>query len=967
MNPSFELLREEFVPDIKSKVQLFRHKKSGAQVLSIQNDDENKSFSVNFFTPVTDSTGLPHIMEHSVLCGSRKYPVKEPFIEMNKGSLATFLNAFTFPDRTCYPVASQNAQDFYNLIDVYLDAVFYPRITPETLKQEGWHYELDDPSQPLNFKGVVFNEMKGNYSSPESLVEQHSMNGLFPDTLYGFDSGGDPREIPNLTYERFKHYHDTYYHPANAMIYFYGDDDPEKRLEIIDGYLRDFDAIKVDRTVAKQPRWDAPKRKTYHFEGGEESKAQFTLNWIITDSTQIEEMTALEVLSHILIGTSASPLQQTLIESGLGEGLSAANLERNIYELYFSVGLKGIAPEDVEKGESLILDTLRGLVEKGIDPDMIEASLNTIEFRVRELNTGGFPRGLAMLLNVLTTWTYNADPIAPLFMEGPLTALKTRLASGEKVFEEMIRKYFLDNPHRLTMTLTPKAGFQDALEAQERARLETVRASMSDADLKRIAEETEQLKAAQEAPDSPESLAKLPALHLNDLDRVNKTIPREIENADGVPVIYHDLFTNGIAYVDIGFNLFALPAEYLPLVPLFSDALLELGTIKEDYIKLTQRIGQKTGGINVSTLTSPMRTDRSKAVAYLMVRGKSTVGRLDDLLAIFEDILLTVKLDNQERFKQIALEAKASMEGALLPAGHRVVNDRLRAAYNLIDWAEEQMGGLSALFALRELIKQIDSDWGGVLAKLEDMRRLLVNRKAMIVNVTLDGPNWEKSRSQISRFVGTLPAFEPTLKVWQPVLKPVNEAFSLPSQVNYVAKGANLYDLGYELHGSFLGTMNFLNSGYLWERVRVQGGAYGGFSMFDRLSGVWTFLSYRDPNLTGTLRNYDGAAAYLKSVELPERELTRVIIGGIGIMDAYQLPDAKGFTSLTRYLIGESDEMRQKTREQLLGMTVKDIQALGTVLEKLNSSATVTVLGSPNAIESANVELGGLLSVTKVM
>ena len=965
----FELLKDEQIPELNTRACLYRHVKTGAQLLSLENDDENKVFGITFRTPPADSTGVPHIMEHAVLCGSRKYPVKEPFVELLKGSLKTFLNAFTYPDKTCYPVASQNRQDFYNLIDVYLDAVFYPLIPPHTFQQEGWHYELERPDEPLRYKGVVFNEMKGAYSSPDSLLAEYSQQALFPDTPYGFDSGGDPKVIPNLTYEQFKAFHDTYYHPSNARIFFYGDDDPETRLRLVNEYLKDFDPLPVHSAIPLQTPFPEPRRvvRTYAADPAEDgNKGMLTVNWLLPQTTDTQTTMALGILSYILVGTPASPLRKALIDSGLGEDLTGGGMAAHLRQAFFSTGLKGIAPANADRVETLILDTLAELAERGIDPDMIEAALNTAEFRLREQNTGSFPRGLALMLAALTNWLHDADPIEPLAFEKPLSAIK-EAAQDPAFFPQLIRRHFLDNPHRVTIILNPDPEQRQREEAEETARLEAARAAMRPEDLQAIIEDTRRLKRLQETPDPPEALATIPHLKLSDLDRQNKPIPLEVLEADGVPLLYHNLFTNGIIYLDVGFDLHTLPQELLPYVPLFSQALLEIGTEKEDFVKLSQRIGRKTGGVWTSSYTSAVRGKPGESAAWLFVRGKATPDHADDLLDILRDILQHVKLDNPERFRQMVLEDKAGHEAGLIPGGHGIVGSRLRAHFDEAGWLDEEMGGVSNLFFVRKLARQVEEDWPAVLEKLETIRRTLINRSAMLCNITLDEANWATFQPKLTAFLSDLPAAPVERPVWTPASLPPYEGLTVPAQVNFVGKGANLYRLGYRLHGSVAVIANFLRTRWLWDRVRVQGGAYGGFCTFDQHSGVFAYLSYRDPNLLETLSVYDRTADFLREVALSESELTKSIIGAISTMDAYRLPDAKGYISMLRYLIGYTDEARQQFREEVLGTTAAHFRAFAEALEGVREKGLVVVLGSAEAIEAANAERGGWLQVQRVL
>ena len=497
LNHGFELLEERHIAELKTSAKLFRHVKSGAELLSLSNDDDNKVFGITFRTPPSDSTGVAHILEHSVLCGSRKYPVREPFVELLKGSLKTFLNAFTYPDKTCYPVASQNLQDFYNLIDVYLDAVFYPRLTDFILDQEGWHFELESPDKPFIYKGVVFNEMKGAYSSPERVLAEYSQQSLFPDTTYGLESGGAPKEIVNLTFEQFKEFHRKFYHPSNARIYFYGNDDPQRRLSLLNEYLDAFDPIEADSTVGLQPPFESPKRIVRSFasgeDGGSKPKGMITINWLLGEVTHVEDNMALHVLEYILLGMPGSPLRKALIDSGLGEDITGAGMEGELRQMYFSIGLKGMDTAKADRFESLVLQTLTSLAKEGIDPGTVEAALNTIEFRLRENNSGGFPQGLVLMLRALTTWLYEGDPMALLAFEAPLAKVKSCAASEKSFFQDLIHRFFLNNPHRTTLILEPDPELGEREEAAEKERLSQIREAMSADQLQSIIDGTHRL------------------------------------------------------------------------------------------------------------------------------------------------------------------------------------------------------------------------------------------------------------------------------------------------------------------------------------------------------------------------------------------------------------------------------------------------------------------------------------------
>ena len=797
----FTLVRQQQILELDTEARLYCHVKTGAELLSLSNRDENKVFGITFRTPVSDSTGVAHILEHSVLCGSRKYPVKEPFVELLKGSLQTFLNAFTYPDKTCYPVASQNLQDFYNLIDVYLDAVFYPRLTPHVFEQEGWHYEIDRHDQPLTYKGVVFNEMKGAYSSPDSLLAHYTQQSLFPDNTYGFDSGGDPRKIPNLTFGQFAAFHRKYYHPSNARIYCYGDDDVERRLQKVDAYLKDFERQELDSAVALQPFFTKPRNVIRPYAAGDDAsrnKGMLTVNWLLIETADVEMNLAFTMLEYILLGMPASPLRKALIDSGLGEDIAGVGLESDLRQIYFSTGLKGIDIQNAGRIETLISDTLGTLVRDGIDPRTIEAALNTIEFKLRENNTGHFPRGLLLMLRSLTTWLYGADPLLTVAFEAPLARLKERLAGNSAYFETIIDRFLLKNLHRTTVILQPDPELAAQETAGEQKRLADARAAMTPQELSAVIDNTRALKLKQETPDPPEALATIPRLNLPDIDAHNKLIPIACSDQAGAQIAYHDLQTNGIMYLDLGFDLHLLSPNYIPYVPLFGRALLEMGTDREDFVTLVQRISRKTGGIRTSLFNSVVnRSDQ--AAARLFLRCKAMLPQVQELLAILKDVLLTARLDNRERFKQMVLEEKAQMEQRLIPAGSQMVEMRLRSCFNEADWAEEQMKGVSYLLFLRGLANAVESDWQGVLAVLEDLRGKLVNAGATIANVTLDEKSWSGCEQHLRAFLDALPHAALPHRAWLPQLSAANEGMTIPAQVNYVGKAANLYQLGYKL------------------------------------------------------------------------------------------------------------------------------------------------------------------------
>jgi len=978
----FELMKEDMIDEYGAKVLMFKHKKTGAEVMSVSVPDENKVFGITFRTPPSDSTGVPHILEHSVLCGSRKYPVKEPFVELLKGSMNTFLNAFTYPDRTCYPVASQNLKDFYNLVNVYLDSTLHPALTPWTLKQEGWHYEAEDVNEPLTYKGVVYNEMKGVYSSPDAVHGRAAQQALFTDNTYGVDSGGDPLVIPQLTWEDFEGFHKKYYHPTNSRIYFYGDDDVTARLELLEQYLGEFDALPQapkDSVIEWQKKVTEPRVIEQKYPAGEDGKILMTVNWLVNDQQLTsEEELALDVLDDLLMGTPVAPLYKALRESGIGESVLSDGLETVLQQATYSVGMKGINDETkVDDVEKIVLETLEKLATDGFEQSAVEASLNSLEFKLREFNTGGFPRGLSFMLGSLSSWLYDRDPTEPLRFEKPLQDLRARLEKGEKVFEGLITKYLLENKHKVVVKSFPDPSLEEETAKNEAAELEKVRSSMTEDDLKALVEETEELKKRQEAEDPPEKLALIPTLSMEDLDREGRNIPIVVDEEKGTTVLRHDLPTNGIAYVDIGFDMRVLPYDLVSYVPLFSRCLTEMGTKDLDDIALTRYIQTHTGGIYTSHATNLKSGNgdfvpEPEVVSHLFLRGKATYAKNKEMFSVMTDMMLNTNLDNKAKFLQMVLETKARLETQVVGSGHSFAAGRIGARYSVAELVSEQTGGIDYLMFIRKLAEECESDWEGVLAKLEQVRTLLIDRKGMIVNLSAEDKGMTQVQGELESYIDSIPLREGEVKIqdWQAEMKKfegAGEGFVVPTQVNYVGKGCPIYKVGDKTSGSAAVVSRFLRSSYLWDKVRVVGGAYGAMNVYAPNNGMFKYVSYRDPNLKKTLDTYDGTSQFLSdlSKELSPAALANAIIGMVGDMDAPMSPDQKGFTSLDRYLSGQSDEARQARREQVLSTTAKDFKEFGERLEAVAKEGTVAVIGSESALTEANGDLK--LDIKKIM
>ena len=846
----FKLVEERDIPEINSYARLYKHVKTGAELLSLENDDENKSFMSMFVTPPSDDTGIAHIMEHSVLGGSKKYPLKDPFVELLKTSVNTFLNAMTSSDVTMYPVASTNLQDFYNLVDVYLDATFFPLITEQTLMQEGWHLEADDDDAPLTYKGVVFNEMKAAYSTPDYYLSLIRDRALWSDTPYHYSSGGFPAAIPDLTYEQFKNFHETYYHPNNARFIFSGDDDPETRLKLVNEVISQFEPKEVDAEIPLQKPFPEPKLVVEAYDASDQNGGGTMVNvsWLLPEQTDSALIYDLSLLSHALVSTSASPLRKALIDSGLGEGLTGSGLGTSSRQVTFTVGLKGVKEEDAEKVNTLIMETLGQIAEEGIDKETVKASLNTIEFNMRERNYGSFPRGLANGFIAMRPWIYGGNPLEALSFESDFAALKQRLEADEELLENLIGKYLLDNSHRVTVILNPDEAVGVEREAAERERLDKTKDAMNADDIKQVIKVQNELLTLQQTPDSPEDLAKIPTLKLSDIEREITTVEQEIIDQDGTRIYFHNQPTGGIVYLQAGFNLRVLDPELLPYVELFGEALTKMGTNSEDFVRLSQRIGSKTGGLGASTTLSSKR-DGSDYIAYLMLKGKTLTNQTQDLLDIVNDILLRVNLDNRERFKQIVLQRKVRSEQFLAQAGHAVAGGRVRSQFSVPAQANEIMSGTEHVFFLRELVEAIDNDWDSVLAKMEAVKTALVNRRQMVVNVTMEADDWANFKGQLDSLLAALPAFDAEQASWSTADAVLYEALTQPAQVSFNAKTINLYDAGYELDGSVSVIMKHMSREYMWQNIRIMGGAYGGNMGFSASTGLVPVLPFLQKNL----------------------------------------------------------------------------------------------------------------------
>ena len=962
----FELHQRELITELNSLALLFTHSKTGAEVLVIENNDDNKVFSATFKTPPSNDRGVAHILEHSVLCGSRKYPAKEPFLELLKGSLQTFLNAMTFPDKTMYPVASRNKKDFFNLMDVYLDAVFYPKITEETFMQEGWHHELELPDKNITFKGVVLNEMKGVFSSPESILDRHLAHSLFPGTTYGFESGGDPEAITDLTYKEFKDFHNKHYHPSNSRIFFYGDGDTSEYLNYINNeYLKNFEPIQIESAISAQRRFSKPKRKIIFYpvskEESLEKKTFIVVRFKIDKSTNHEHCLAFNILSYLLLGTSASPLRKALLDSELGSELIGGGFDDNRFETTFAVGLKGAESTNEDKILELIFSTLKGLVDNGIEKDMVKSAVNSIDFKLRESNFGGFPKGIVYNIQTLASWLYGSDPFMHLKYDKLMGKIKRK--SKDRYFENLIDKYLLNNNHQSVMLAKPKPDLEKKKDAKVRKSMRTLKSSLSQNDIKNLVQKTQELQAMQIKPDSPETLETLPSLDIQDIEVKSERFPMELKKESEPKILFHNLFTNNIVYVQIGFDATSIPMDKIPYLSLIGSLVLGMGTRHHSYMEISQLLGIHTGGLRSWHFTSTTINDHKKILSYIFFSGKSLMDNLDQLFDIWQEVILDYNFDNPKRLVEIIKSSKSSMEDSILSSGNHYVLSRLNSYQSLFGQYNELIEGISYYRFLKTLLNRAEKNPDEVVEEFRGVAQNLFTKENILVNITAPENDYKKIEKRVLSLTHNLSDKKQPPAHFKFTKGTTNEAFLTASSVQFVGKGANLFELGMQYSGKFDVINAVLRTCFLWDRVRVQGGAYGSQSSFDSYSGDYGLVSYRDPNLTETLDIYDQIADYLENLDISEKELTKILIGCVGRLDPPMTADRKGSVSMVEYLTGKTYELKQQRRDELLSTSLEEIKSFSSLFRKMEKSGNVCVLGNEEKIKKAKNRFDHLVAV----
>ena len=955
---AYELIKKEDIKDLNSVGYLLKHKKTGARVLILENDDNNKVFTIGFRTPPFDSTGTPHILEHSVLCGSKKFPAKDPFLELVKGSLNTFLNAMTYPDKTVYPVASVNDKDFQNLMDVYMDAVFHPNIyaREQIFKQEGWHYEMESADAPLTYNGIVYNEMKGAYSSPDDVLARYILSSLYPDTSYAVESGGDPAEIPSLTYEKFLEMHQKYYHPSNSYIYLYGDCDMAEKLNWIDSeYLSEYDHLDIDSEIKYQQPFDKMNviEKEYSIAEDESEDNNTFLSWNVSIGTNLDRMQYLgfQVLEYALLDVPGAPLMQALLDAGIGEDIDAS-YDNGVFQPYLSIVAKKSEYSKKDEFLDIIRKVLTEQAEKGVDKKALKAGINYLEFRYREADFGQYPKGLMYGLQSFDSWLYDENEPFMHIAENE-TFAKLKEAIDEGWFEDMIRKYLLESSFTSMVILKPVKGLTEKRDRAVAEKLAAYKASLSAEEIEKIVEDTKALKAYQDEPSTPEELLSIPMLEISDIEKKAEPYINAVSETDGIKYIHHDIFTNGIAYLGLIFKTDGVSNELTPYLGIFKNFLAQMATENYSYVDLNNEINLESGGIDFSIVTYTDAKDDKKFISVFESRGKFLEDKLEFAYRILPEILFTSKFDDKKRLKEVLLMLKSRMASSMIAAGHSTAVGRAMSYLSPTSKYVDEVNGITLYDLVCDYVENYDAKADELISKINEVKDIVLNRANLMVDFTGSKSAFDEVKSRTAEFIKKLDSSEPKRNEWKAELECKNEGFKTASQVQYVAKAANYKDKGLEYNGALKVLKVMMGYDYLWMNIRVKGGAYGCMSAFTR-SGECYMVSYRDPHLKETIEVYNGAAEYLKNFDASERDMTKYVIGAISDMDTPLNPKAKGLRSLAAYLGNYTYAMAQKERDEVLSCNVEVIRDLSKYAEVIKDSEYVCAVGSEEKIKNAS-------------
>ena len=944
---AYELLRKEKVEELHGTAYELVHKKTGARLFLVSSQDENKVFTIGFRTPPSDSTGVAHILEHSVLCGSEKFPVKDPFVELVKGSLNTFLNAMTYPDKTLYPVASVNDKDFQNLMNVYLDAVFHPNIykNEKIFQQEGWHYELFKEQGPLTLNGVVYNEMKGALSSPDSLLDDAVAKSLFPDTTYGFESGGDPDEIPSLTYEKFLEFHKQYYHPSNSYIYLYGNMDMEEKLVFLDqAYLGKYDKLSVDSEIPFQEPFDKPKEAVSYYPvmEKEEKGAYLSYNVVVGTDLEPELYVAMQVLEYVLLNAPGAPLKQALLDEGIGKDVYGS-YGNGILQPFFTIVAKEAKEEEKEKFVRVIEDTLRKLSGDGLKKSSLRAAMNYFEFKYREADFGPYPKGLMWGLQCFDSWLYGGDPLMHLKYRDTFRSLKEKMEQG--YFEGLLDQYFLHNSHKTIVLLLPDEKMGARKEEALKEKLEDYRQSLSLEERKVLVEKTRALKAYQEAEDSPEALLSIPMLEREDISQKIQPLSTVETNKDGVFLLHHEEETSGITYLEFLFDMGGLSREEIKYGGLLQYVLSFVDTKEHSYGDLFDLIHENSGGLAMSISAFGNVENIEQYTGKFTAKIKVMEEKTDFAFSILEEILARSDFSSEKRMYEILAQLKSRMEMRFMSGSDGVALGRAASYASQASYFNELTGGIEFYRFVEDLEQNFPERKEDLVKMLRQVSQKLFSPGRLLVSITAGKEGFEKAAACVGQWKEALPGREEAKPMVSFALEQKNEGFQYSSGVQYVARYGNFREKGFAYTGALRVLRVILNYDYLWLNLRVKGGAYGCSSGFGK-NGAGYFTSYRDPNLKKTNQVFEEVVPYMENFQVSDRDMTKYVIGAISAMDTPLTPQMKGSRSLTAYLSGITEDMLQKERREVLETQCGHIRALAPLVKAVLSGENICVLGN---------------------
>lgn len=957
---SYEVLEKREIKELRSVAYLCRHKKTDAKVVLMENDDENKVFYIGFRTTPRESTGVSHILEHSVLCGSKNFPVKDPFIELAKGSLNTFLNAMTYPDKTVYPVASCNDKDFQNLMHVYLDAVFYPNIYNHdmTFRQEGWHYEMEDMDSDLTINGVVYNEMKGAFSSPDDVLEREILNSLFPDNAYSEESGGDPDHIPELTYEHYLDMHRTYYHPSNSYIYLYGNMDMAEKLIFIDeNYLSAFEKLEMDTDMRQQAPFESPRevRKQYSISEGEEVKENTYLSYNIAMQSNLnpEHYLAFQVLDYVLCSAPGAPLKQALLDAGIGKDVYGF-YDNGVKQPYFSLVSKNTDEEKKEQFISIIEEKLQQLCKDGLDKKSLTAALNYYEFKFREGDYGSYPPGLMYGLQILDSWLYDENlPFIHVEADGTFKSLREKINTD--YYEKLIKDYLLDNNHKTILIVEPVENLAEEKEKALHEKLQAYKASLTETEIEKIVADTAALLEFQETEDTPEELACIPVLKKEDIKKETARLFNEEKKIGDAVSLYHDIFTNGISYFRLMFKAMQVPTDYLTYLGLFKHVIGLVDTDKYSYSQLFHEIHIETGGMVPVVNLYTDSTDLSKCNVYFEWKVKTLESKLQEAYHLSREVLLHSVFEDDKRLYEIIAELKSRMQSDMTSSGHQVAMGRAASYFSKAAAISNEMNGIPLYRLVSDIEKNYKEKKEELKEKLQDICEFLFRPENLMFDFTGSRDSYEKFANVVSGFVSELYTSKLEAEGFTVIPEKKNEAFMTAGQVQYVAKAGNFLKKGLPYTGALRMLKVIMGYDYLWNQVRVKGGAYGCMSGFSK-NGDSFFVSYRDPNLAKTLENYENAVDYLRNFSGDDRTVTQYLIGAISDLDTPLTPQSKGLRSLSAYMTKQTEADFQRERDELLAANEETIRGLAKYVESFLEDDCICVVGAAAKVKE-NSEL----------